>query len=79
MMAVLMGSAVMFAADIERLVLGEVDKLWDKLTIAMSPSRDVMRDMRCSPKMLQIGNHCAAGLTGQLNIETAWRKRGMAG
>jgi hypothetical protein len=46
------GGALSFAADVERLMLGEVEDLWDKVAIATYPSR-------------------AAGLAGQLNIETA--------
>ena len=71
MMAVFMGGAVMFDADVERLVLGKVEELWDKIAIAMSPSRGAMMDMMQSPKMQEIGNHRAAGLAGQLNVETA--------
>ena len=66
-----LGGGAMFAADGERLVRGEVEKIRDKIANAMSPSRDVMRDMRCSPKMQQIGIHSATGLAEQLNVETA--------
>ena len=33
------GGGVMFGASVERLVLGEVEELWDKVAIAMYPSR----------------------------------------
>jgi len=52
-------------------MLGEVEELWDKIAIAMYPSRGAMLAMMQSPKMREIGIHRAAGLAGQLNIETA--------
>ena len=64
------GGTIVFSADVERLVLGEVEELWDKIAIAMYPSRQAMLQMMSSPAMQQIGQHRAAGLAGQLNIET---------
>lgn len=63
------GGAMTFAADVERLMLGEVEELWDKVAIAMYPSRAAMMEMMTSPGMQEIGVHRAAGLAGQLNIE----------
>jgi hypothetical protein len=65
------GGAAVFSANVERLMLGEVEELWDKIAIAMYPSRAAMLAMMQSPKMQEIGIHRAAGLAGQLNIETA--------
>jgi len=65
------GGAVVFAADVTRLMLGEVEELWDEVAIAMYPSRAAMLEMMQSPRMQEIGIHRAAGLAGQLNIETA--------
>lgn len=65
------GGAAMFAADVERLMLGEVEELWDEVAIAMYPSRKAMLDMIQSPTMQEISTHRAAGLAGQLNLETA--------
>ncbi len=64
------GAKLTFAADVERLMLGEVEELWDKVAIAMYPSRAAMLEMMQSPRMQEIGIHRAAGLAGQLNIET---------
>ena len=50
-------------------MLGEVEELWDKVAIALYPSRAAMMQMMQSPKMQEIGQHRAAGLAGQLNIE----------
>ena len=78
-----LGGSLVFAADVERLMLGEVEELWDKVAIAMYRSRDSMFRMMQSPEMSEIGVHRAAGLAGQLNIETAgasghWLTRGPA-
>ncbi|MEM7020521.1 MAG: DUF1330 domain-containing protein, partial [Pseudomonadota bacterium] len=64
------GGSAMFGANVERLMLGEVEEMWDKVAIAMYPSRAAMMQMMQSPKMQEIGVHRAAGLAGQLNIET---------
>ena len=59
-----------FGANVERLMLGEVEDLWDKVAIAVYPSRSAMMEMMQSPRMQEIAVHRAAGLAGQLNIET---------
>ena len=64
------GGEAIFGANVERLMLGEVEELWDKVAIAMYPSRNAMMQMMMSPTMQEIGQHRAAGLAGQLNIET---------
>jgi hypothetical protein len=65
------GGAPVFSADVTRLMLGEVEELWDKIAIAMYPSRGAMLQMIQAPRMQEISVHRAAGLAGQLNIETA--------
>ena len=64
------GGSVTFAANVSRLMLGEVEDMWDEVAIAMYPSRQAMLEMMMSPAMQEIGQHRAAGLEGQLNIET---------
>ncbi len=64
------GGLAIFAAEVERLMLGEVEELWDEVAIARYPSRQAMLQMMMSPTMQEIGVHRAAGLAGQLNIET---------
>ena len=64
------GGGVIFGGDVTRLMLGEVEDLWDEVAIAMYPSRKAMLEMMMSPTMQEIGQHRAAGLAGQLNIET---------
>lgn len=64
------GGSAMFSARVQRLMLGEVEDLWDMVAIARYPSRQAMLDMMMSPEMHEIGVHRQAGLAGQLNIET---------
>ena len=64
------GGGPMFGASVERLMLGEVEELWDKIAIAMYPSRAAMMDMMRSDEMQEISVHRSAGLAGQLNIES---------
>ena len=64
------GGGMIFGGEVSRLMLGEVEDLWDEVTIAMYPSRKAMLGMMMSPTMQEIGQHRAAGLQGQLNIET---------
>ena len=63
------GGAPMFSARVERLMLGEVEELWDSAAIAMYPSRAAMMEMMSSPDYQASAVHRAAGLAGQLNIE----------
>lgn len=65
------GGGLTFGASVERMMLGEVEELWDKVAIAMYPSRGAMLKMMQSETMQEIGQHRAAGLAGQLNIETS--------
>lgn len=63
------GGRPMFAAKVERLMLGEVAELWDTAAIAMYPSRKAMMEMLSSPDYQASAVHRTAGLAGQLNIE----------
>jgi uncharacterized protein (DUF1330 family) len=65
------GAYAAFFANVERLMLGEVEDLWDVVAIAVYPSRQAMMDMMQSEGMKEISPHRSAGLAGQLNIETA--------
>ncbi|MEE2891230.1 MAG: DUF1330 domain-containing protein [Pseudomonadota bacterium] len=64
------GGGPMFSGRVERLMLGEVEELWDVIAIAMYPSRQAMLEMLSSPEYQEISVHRSAGLAGQLNIET---------
>ena len=64
------GGKVLFGAEVSRLMLGEVEELWDTVAIAQYPSRRKMLEMMMSPEYAEISVHRTAGLKGQLNIET---------
>ena len=75
------GGAPMFSARVERLMLGEVEELWDSAAIAMYPSRQAMLEMISSKDYQASAVHRTAGLAGQLNIELvepmgAWLMQG---
>jgi uncharacterized protein (DUF1330 family) len=65
------GGKPVFGGNIERLMLGEVEDLWDKIYIAMYPSRKAMLQMITNPDYIKSAQHRVAGLEGQLNIETS--------
>ena len=69
------GGGIGFEGDVERLMLGEVEELWDLVALAVWPSRQTMFEVMQSPEMQEISVHRTAGLAGQLNIETT----GLAG
>lgn len=64
------GGIVTFAGDVTFLALGQVDDLWDEVAIAQYPSRVELWKMSTSSKWQELAVHRAAGLDGQLNIET---------
>ena len=64
------GGKLIFGANVERLMLGEVEELWDQVAIAMYPSRAAMFEMIQLAEYAAISVHRSAGLAGQLNIET---------
>ena len=65
------GGKPLFGGEDERLMLGEVEDLWDKVAIAMYPSRKAMFQMINDPDYIVSAQHRVAGLEGQLNIETS--------
>ena len=65
------GGKPIFGGNVERLMLGEVEYLWDQVAIAMYPSRKAMLEMISDPEYIISAQHRVAGLEGQLNIETS--------
>ena len=64
------GGEFLFAGKVNRLMLGEVDEIWDSIAIAKYPNRKAMFEMTMDPEYQKIHVHRDAGLDGQLNIET---------
>ena len=67
------GGKPIFGSDVIRLMLGEVEELWDQVAIAMYPNRKAMLKMISDPDYIESAQHRVAGLAGQLNIETKVR------
>ncbi len=59
-----------FIGDVTFLAIGKADDLWDEVAIAEYPNRAALVKMSISPEWQAISVHRAAGLEGQLNIET---------
>lgn len=64
------GGQSIFLGEVERLMLGEVEELWDWVAIAEYPSRKAMLEMVMDSEYQKSEEHRSAGLAGQLNIET---------
>ncbi len=64
------GAEIVFGGVVSRLMLGEVEDLWDGVAIARYPSRKAMLEMMMSSEYQESEKHRSAGLLGQLNIET---------
>lgn len=64
------GGQFFFAADVTFLALGQVEELWDEVAIAVYTERSDMLKMSMSEEWQAAGVHRAAGLSGQLNLET---------
>jgi len=64
------GGQLIFEGQVSRLMLGEVEDLWDKIAIVRYPGLKAMVEMTSDPAYSEISIHRIAGLEGQLNIET---------
>jgi len=65
------GAEPVIAGSINRLILGEVEELWDVAAIVRYPSKQAMLKMIMDKDYQESEKHRAAGLAGQLNIEIA--------
>jgi uncharacterized protein (DUF1330 family) len=63
------GGKMIFGGQVSRLMLGEVEDLWDSVALVMYPSRKAMFTMIQDPDYQASAVHRKAGLAGQLNIE----------
>jgi uncharacterized protein (DUF1330 family) len=64
------GGRLFFISDVTFLSLGQVEELWDEIAIAAYPDRGSLLRMSMSEEWRAAAVHRAAGLAGQLNIET---------
>lgn len=70
------GGEIVFAGDVTFLALGQVEDLWDEVAIVKYPNRGALLAMSSSQEWQALSIHRAAGLAGQLNIETVPRPFG---
>ena len=63
------GAEPILAGDVQRLILAEVDELWDEIAIVRYASRKAMYKMATNKEYMESEKHREAGLAGQLNIE----------
>jgi uncharacterized protein (DUF1330 family) len=68
------GGRIFFMADVTFLSLGQVEELWDEVAIAAYPDRNALFRMSTSQEWQDLSVHRAAGLAGQLNIESVMPK-----
>jgi uncharacterized protein (DUF1330 family) len=64
------GGKLVFLGNVTGLQIGQVEDLWDEVAIAMYPDRAALLAMSTSKEWRELAVHRAAGLEGQLNIET---------
>ena len=72
------GARIFFMADVTFLSLGQVEDLWDEIAIAVYPNRNALFRMSTSQEWQDLAVHRAAGLAGQLNIESVVPTAGKA-
>ena len=63
------GGEIILGGEITRLMLGQVEDLWDVAAVARYPSRAAMLKMMMDSEYRESEEHRSAGLEGQLNIE----------
>lgn len=64
------GARFFFMSDLTYVALGQVEELWDELAIAVYPNRNALFRMSQSQEWQDLAVHRAAGLEGQLNLES---------
>ena len=65
------GAELILGGEVNGLLLGEVEELWDAFGVARYPSRKAMIAMARNPAYIESEQHRAAGWAGQLNIEVS--------
>ncbi|WP_163834941.1 DUF1330 domain-containing protein [Spartinivicinus ruber] len=61
---------VVFGTHITEIIIGEVEELWDEMTVVKYASRKDLNAMTSSQEWHSINVHRLAGIAGQLNIES---------
>ena len=66
------GGRFVFGGEVQGLVIGEVDELWDIVGLMEYPSREEFTRIVTLPEVQKISVHREAGLAGQLLIQTTY-------
>ena len=67
------GGRFIFGAEVNSLLLGAVEQLWDEVGIVEYPSAEALVEIASSEAFRKIEVHRVAGLEGQLNLTTRER------
>jgi uncharacterized protein (DUF1330 family) len=70
------GGRFLFGGEVESLLLGEVEELWDMVGLVEYPTPKSLVQIASSPDFAKIETHREAGLAGQLNIAVRARNLG---
>lgn len=62
------GGTLDFSGDVNPLLIGEVEELWDMAAIMTYPSPKTLAEISLTPEFQEIAVHRKAGLEGQLLI-----------
>ena len=62
------GGRFIYGGEVESLLLGEVEELWDMVGLVEYPTPRALVQIASSPEFHEIETHRVAGLAGQLNI-----------
>ncbi len=65
-----LGGRLVFSGEVNWLMIGQADDLWDQIAVVEYPDRKALVAMVTSDAYQEIAVHREAGLAGQLNIET---------
>ena len=64
------GGEIIFKGEVNNLLIGTIDELWDAVAVVYYPSKNALLKMINNTDYQKIEIHRQAGLEGQLNIET---------
>ena len=64
------GGEIIFKGEVNHLLIGTIDELWDAVAVVYYPSKNALLKMINNTDYQKIEIHRQAGLEGQLNIET---------
>ena len=62
------GGRFIYGGQVESLLLGEVEELWDVVGLVEYPTPQTLVKIASTPEFAEIETHREAGLAGQLNI-----------